>query len=802
MIFGRYQVINNVTGFHKLLYSFVFIFFTYGVNFGQEQNLKPKHKLLWSELHKKTESDKKKEEYTVSANQVLVIDQSPVNIGRLIIQGTVIVSDKQDLELKLDHLEIDGGIFKVGDSMDEFKSKLTLKFPKTDEASIIIKNEGQLLLYGNQKKSFTGQEIISIPEFNNLPKRNISIQSYSQSSILSTENAKNIYISGVSFHHNSEYHGQFAINLYGKSKVSTIITDCIIHSENSGGLYLDKTKLILKNSILIGVNQNTILCSPSGVGENNTINKNIIFHSSEKGTAAVKIQNPYQQITNNIIYSENKSDGLTYTTQKNYKDFIWQKPAKHFVLKNNKIKHLSQKDISYNSTGLYLDNFKHSGIWRTMNNEINNYSIGSILKNKNTVLQEYYWKNNIIGCLPGSAYIQKCLITADSSKHKLQIGLLVSDTIGISAPKIESLHIKNYDTGIQFYGNVENENYFKKITYDNVDKPAHFLHLSDTSYIYDIDSSLLGTDQKPETSKMIHQDHVMHQSMDHTHNNKEKKPKGNYFIAKNSFWNTNNNNSLTDQPVISKIPEWKLGELTISTGFGLDDPIHEHWKTFRDIKLTNTKNKKVLSRKKAENRESFTITANTTYSLNYNLSASDFYDISLEWDAPKDTWIILNISYKHSNSYALHPFGSLIEPSPSKDLLLHSEKTSYFIDEVSNTATIKIYNTNNHNELVLYSSDILTEISYQGNRIPLQIKTDTNANKVIISYKIPDISIKSKLVLTDSYGNPLETLFDGISENEIVKGIVDIDKHQVNKTVLFYFLTIDGQTHKGPVYAN
>ncbi|MEO0528579.1 MAG: hypothetical protein AAFZ89_15205, partial [Bacteroidota bacterium] len=497
--------------------------------------------------------------------------------------------------------------------------------------------------------------------------------------------------------------------------------------------------------------------------------------------------------------------------QEDYKNFKWTKLHSSFVLEGNtverKITNVSQENIETKTIGIFIDNFDHTGIWRTKQNKVSHFDTGVINKSKNITLDKYILENNTIGLVPGPAYINNSSIILTPYHGRQQSkAVWVTDTFSKSKPKITNLSIKNYPIGIAFEGKIGADNYFKKITYDAVEHPVQFSDLEENSYVFDKDNTLVGESITASKSVMTH--HHGHSKMskdmdmdmgdmdhgtDHT-------PKGSYLVSSDSFWKINGSVPLKENAGISKIPASQFGELTISTGFGLDDPVHEHWESFNFLSLVNTQTQKRIRLEGAKNRETFMASGNAAYELAYELP-ENVYDISLEWDAPKDSWIVINVPYKHDKVYALRSFGKLIAASPSKEALLKTNETSYFINASKGMVTVKLYNTTNHNELVLYSSEVLVEIAFEGKKVPLTMKTDVQKNEVIISYHIPDLSLNSNLILTDGYGNPMETLFNGISESNTVTATIDMNKYDLGNTIFLYFLTIDGQKHKGPVYA-
>ncbi len=728
--------------------------------------------------------------YVIPSGKTRTLTSDTPRIERLLIQGTLVVNDTEDVALHVGQMHLEGGTLRAGDTDHPFQHRFSISLgaqKKGGSSFLKVSKGGRVLLHGihtdipNTLKDTTDiKQTISI-----------GVENEQQEAAILIESAATIQISGVHLQGLGSQDTP-AISWHGKTAGPAHISHSIFSGSKHTDLYLDKTEVLIENNLFISRNGSSITCSPSGIGINNRIVRNTIYNTNNKGKFALRLLNPYQYVSNNTLYVKGNSNGIGILSPKGYESFKWKKDPKLFNLLENHIESLSEKPSS-STVGLRIDAFEHTGIWRSHRNTITNFHLGLITKSKNTIIDGYVLENNLIGIIPGVSYIQNCHLT-NEQEHPESIGIWATNEDIGSAPKILNINIANYPTGFQIENHVAQPNYFEKITYENVTTPLKFKNLSSESVLYDKDRSL---SQIPLPKTDLEPEPVI---AGHHHGSKKGKHKGLYIFHSTSALNTKESTPLSSDAMIFTAPVANFGTLTIATGFGLEDPVHEHYQQLNTVLLKHSETNRIWAKEEALDTEAFFLPANGIYEFEYQQSNAPLYDLSFEWEAPEDSWIIIKFKYPYPTIKGLRSFGSLIQPTTSMHGLMHQNETSYYFEPSSETVFAKIYNHSNRDELVIYSSDILTEIKVNGKKVPLSIYSDIKNDKIIIAYNLPTTAT-STLVLTDQYGNTLETLHDGTSDAGKVSKEFSLRKHDVRTGVYLYFLTVGEQTHKGPVYA-
>ncbi|MFP2996966.1 G8 domain-containing protein [Spongiivirga sp. MCCC 1A20706] len=733
-------------------------------------------------------AQKKYDRLLIEKGDTLLINDS-FKAKDFIIQGVVIVNDKRDIILQVGNLIIDGGTFQVGTKQNPYQSKLNIQFvaEKKKGVGLHIKNKGSLLFYGNSSditSSSEGKKAIR--------NRHITITNASNSlGAVTIENARKVEISCVQFNGLGVKSGDPALKWFGQTDHESYIQNCVFINSMDDDLHLDKTTATISKNIFISQNGTSIRCSTSGIGQGNIISSNYIENSS--GQNALIMYNPYQSIINNDIKVSGSTDGIVFTKQKGYEGYNWTASDKLFVIKENRLENVSN---NHESAGLHIEDFEHAGIWKVEDNSVTNFKVGLVNQTKNVVFADCEFINNEIGMIPGSAYIQNSRLSTNSIANTSSIGLFITDSISKSAPKVSKLNIINYGVGIQFEGKIEADNYFEKISFKNT-KPISFQAINSASFINDKDGSL---SLDLEGGPSVENDHSHHQMGHGIHSNTMKQSSSGYIMfPEASIFKTANSVLHDDSNRMLKSNKNLFGTLTIATGFGLQDPVHEHNGVFKKITLLNNFNDRAIHLKNLNNKKEVMLAANNVYDLEYELSENPIYDLSFEWEGAPNTWILLKVPYIHKNVVGIRSFGSKIPSANSIKALENSKVTTYYYDNENKVAHIKIYNQQHLDEFVLYSSHILTEISVDDKKVPLQMISNTRRNEVIVSCELSE-KTKATLNLLDYYGNVVKTLFTGIPKKGKLIGRVDLNEFDVSNNTFLYSLEVDGKVHRGPVH--
>ena len=729
----------------------------------------------------------------VEKGQTITLRKKTGTYDKIVVKGTLIIADNSTMELNMRYLVVDGGLLKTGspDKGREHPLYLNLISDEiSDTPSIWVKNNGGLVLHG----SLSGQN------------PTIFIQSKGHGAYIHMESAKTVRISGTIFNGLGVPGRTPAITWIGMAADGAYIKDCTFQESKYVDLYLDKTKALISGNRFNSLMGSSLVCSPSGIGMQNEIRSNSFYNSSGQGSFAIRLNNPYQYFSDNCITVGNRTSGMSIAPPAGYEDFVWDKAEEGFLIENNSIVYQEEDraEQAYDTLtqGLYVGNFDHSGIWRMQSNTIENFDVGLQNETSNIVIGNHVLANNTIGVMPGRGYLMDSRISCEHCADDQETrGIWVMDTHKIPDPKISNVDIAHYNVGIAFKGQMGEHNYLEKIRFNQTDKRATFSDLGTSGWITDKDGSLMPGTKKGPSAQGMHMEH----SGDHNemqtmvHGSRDNNPEGFVIFSGQSILRTENSQSMNGNPNTYFRAKDRFGILEISTGLGLSDPVHEHQGIFSHLELANSSRDTRHRFSKPGNRHQVFLASNTIYDVLYKGYGNPLFDLSFEWNAPPDQWILLRVPYLHGNVHGLQSFGSLVPESPSVTTLKHSKETSFYMDGQKKMAYIKIYGGGNSDELVLYSSQILTEITIDGHKVPLEMETDEKARKIVLRYRVP-LGVSSTLVLTDYHGNTLETLVHGPQANEEIVAFVDMDTYDVGQRLYHYFLTIDDQVHKGPIY--
>ena len=744
--------------------------------------------------------------------------ESPARLEKLIIRGTLKIEDINDIDINASRIIIDGGTLEIGTAQSKFQHRCNIVFHTSKNDSpqgIKVINNGSIIMHGSSRGSESHLETNKMDYTDGKSQkeleRNIKISSESieTNATIRIDNAQKVELSGIQFNGLGSK-TEASMFWSGQSASSNYINRSVFINSVSNDVVLDGTSVALENNIIISKNGSSIICSPFGEGIGNGIEANLIINNAKNSLFALAIYNPYQSITNNYIRTSEEANGVGILNSSDDADKMWSEPEVISVFSGNIIQYeqdCQNAALALKPIGLQVDDFKHLGIWRFRNNYISNFYYGSIISSKNTVISDFYFKNNTIGIVPGVAYVQNSSFSSEDELVKSDSkAIWVTDVFGNSAPKISDITVENYASGVHFEGLIAPLNYFEKISFNNT-PPVSFGALDASSVIRDKDGSFfaekeekmlhMGMDHSNMNhSKMNHVEDDMHQSMHIS----PMVDKGFLLFSKESALVSEHSDFLGNYVNIYKSEGNNFGNLIIATGFGLLDPIHEHGGTFKKLDISNSFNSKTISLEAPTDRHEIFIAANTYYEVDLGLEEMNLFDLSFEWEADPESWVIVKVPYKHSRAYGMHSFGPLIAQSMSEKELEKSETTTYFIDEVNEIALVKLYGDNNKGEMVLYSSDVLTEIAIANKRIPLEMRTDFDKKEITLSYDIPKQTF-SKIQMLDYYGNVVETLFNGTTTEEKTTVSVDMNKFDVEDKVYLYSLTIANKVHKGPIHA-
>lgn len=731
-------------------------------------------------------------ELNIEEGRVYELKKSTAKFDKITVRGTLKVLDKGKIRIETGLVVVDGGTLIIGTNESPLRSELTMSFRNVNgwEAGIEVLNKGTLYINGLSKRKDSSDRTIQFKSVGRNAGASIRI-----------EDADTIQINKVRFEKLGSV-SKPVLHWKGNPQEG-FVKNSLFHRNHGVAILLENTSIVLKGNRIETLNSNAIVCKNEEAGTGNHIVNNTIFTESSDSLFSVVADNPYQQINHNTLFLGGEASGIQIVpNQKDAKRTFKVRP-RDFSLDGNHIQISNQSRnnlLSSERVGILLGDFNQRAILKVTNNKVSNLPIGAIVIGQNYLIDGFHSRNNTIGIYPGKAYLSNGSFKRDA-KTKGTRAIVADTRFEATAPKISNLHIENYDLGIHFEGTIGPSNYIEKLTFVNTN-PVSFKSLSADSYVLDRDGSLLvHKESKNSKDTAVHQ-HPKHHNMDHMGHQLKKSnlEKRTLFYPENSMLVSKKSEHVSDNKNVFYSKEQLSGVLTISTGFGLSDPVHEHNRSFKSLQIEHSETRNLRKVEKNSIQEDFYLAANNNYNINYIGAGGPLYDIGFEWDAPSDTWVVVTLPYPYKNPVALRSFGALITASKSLHELHNASYTTYFIDPEKKSATLKLYNKQNIEEFVLYSRSILTEITLNNKKVPIELSTDWNKNKVNISFRTPK-NVQSRLDILDYYGNVVATLFDGVTKNELTTSTLDIKQFDVQQKIFRYSLTVDGKNHKGPIYA-
>ena len=729
----------------------------------------------------------------IEKGQEYVLNNGHLEVDTLIVRGVFKVADTKDVSLKFKHMVIEGGEFQAGTKAAPFKHRLLLMMASKESAITII-NEGNFSLFGTSsliaKPAVDGFEKDPVSDIN---QQNIILTSELDfSGNLSINNGGSISISGVLFDGlGTEL--QPAVAIENQSNTNAFLKNCRFTASNNLDVQLLESNFIIEKNVLVSKSGSSICSKNSGKPTSTIIRNNTIYNTSNKGTFAVVLKGFAHTFTNNHVEVEAHSHGVGIFENE---EKIEATDGRKLNLHHNKITNTTEHQ--HQSIGLSIGNCSSKKLITSTGNTIQGFETGAIFRASNFVASDYHFKHNKTGCVPGTAYLEDCLFEANLQiSEATNRAFWVTDTYSKSAPKIKNIKIIDHKVGFHFEGVISKANFFKQIQYENTN-PISYSNLHKASVIHDADGTLIG--QKREVALHKNSKHRNHQHHSHHPRKTENQDgAGHILYATNSFFKNDASNPVSNTNGLLYSKRANLGTLTIATGMGLTDPVHEHDGVFNGISCRN-KVGGVKHLNGISNKYVLEVIAEEWYELDFGEQTLPFFDLGFEWEAPSGKSAFLKVPYPHSNPIGLRSFGNLLAAVGSMDALKESNTSTYYWDKDKELVFLKMVAQENFEEMVIYSSSVLTEITVDGDKVPIAIKADKKRNDVTFKYVLPNLQSYSKLEVLDYYGNVVELLYDGHLKKETNIVSINLENYDFQNNVYRYALTVDEVVHRGPVH--
>ncbi|MEM9361379.1 MAG: G8 domain-containing protein [Bacteroidota bacterium] len=733
----------------------------------------------------------------VEKDQEYLVKDSVLEVDELIIKGIFRLDDTRNIKLKFSRLVIDGGKCIAGTREHPYQHQLWFEFD-SDSSAIEVINNGSMQLCGvsnHNNAPKTSDVANSLMDDTANCSINFSAQSGNSGYII-FEKTSQIQIAGVQFY-GMGTESNPAILFQDVSEADSFVKNCVLRESKNTDLELVNSAIEVEGNSIFSKLSSSIRSNSTNNSLFSTFKNNQIYNISGQDSYAVVLQNLGCQFVENQIFVENNTNAIgILTDEKN--PLVSLTNNQKLIFNDNRLVNLSKEGQKTN-IGLRVNDFGSRNIQRIIGNTIVNFGIGALLQNTNMLVSKSSFSNNTVGCVPGRSYLENVTFSRKNpSTKENSIAVKVTDEYGISAPKIKEVTIQNYATGFQVEGLVSSSNYFKGINYTNT-KPISFSTIDPETLVYDWDGSLLGkhktSEAKPKKEMHAHLAHQNHHGKDA----KQDEGKGFILYPKNSFLHHTSDKPIANSESIRFAPKSIIGELTIATGMGLTDPVHEHDGIFNGVRLTNETGIATSLHVKS-NKYQLNAISEELYELEFTNTEPLFYDYGFEWEAPTGKSIYLKLPYPHLNPVAMRSFGNQLYSVNDMVALKESAESSFYWDSANGYVYLKMVAQNNFEEMVIYSSNVQTEIELGGRKISMSITTGISGERIYFEYTLPQENQYSKLEVLDYYGNVVELLYDGYLDMFTNKVSINLKNYDFSKNVYRYALTVGDKVHRGPIY--
>lgn len=784
------------------------------------------------------------ESVVIPKGKIMLLDISPEPLLSIKIKGALLVQDRQDISIKVAKLIVaENALLSIGRIDQPFRHQLNLFFIDQlgTENGLTVKAGGRLLVYGkSETEELSAWKSNQAPAHNQAyPRHTVFFKSSGNARIRIQDEAALLQIDGVDFKGLGGITRKgYAVEIgdlsedNSQSKTSQSISpegfynyirNCNFSNIASGVIQLDKTqRFTIENNQFHQINGPAIQCAPSGIGWGNRFHNNLIafcrLHDETQTLGAIHVFHPGQSIRQNKVFAVSGGNAYRFEAPPAYENYDWTKTSSTFDFQSNLAQGFQSTRASqqhHYMAALHFGYFEHHQIWTLKGNQFTDFPLGIHNLNKNILIDSTLILNCSSGLIPGGAAFSRTQIIFEEgycvTSHP-EVAILADGMEQLNAPVIHQLWVKGYPIHLKFKGPIAAHHDFSKLEFDR-EATIHFtdfpkeqqIRIRNTQLPYDANkmknrhSSHLV--DRPGKLVSLHSKTDKRKTLDpqeHHHHHHAQKPEVQWVVLPPA------------SPFISPIcqamangqsyvcPSEAFGQVTISTGLGLDDPVHEHHRLFEDLSIRPSGQGWIPMSAQPGNRISLDVATNSVYELRWT-NVQDLTDISCEWAAAPESHIELRFSYPFEQPFGFRSFGEKVPELKSMDALRQSKQTCFYINPSNQTAHLKIVNEGNYDDLVLYSFTTDTEITINQQAVPIKIDFKHNTQKLSLAYHLPKAA-PVKLELLDYFGNTRAVLVDKKERKGNHKVFIPLAVYPLDKALYFYSLEVAGQKHKGPLY--
>ena len=667
----------------------------------------------------------------------------------------------------------------------------TLRLPADEERLYdSLEVYGTLLIDAPLRPGLTLQHIVVKPGGSALLSSAVASLELS-CSIIVERGAGAVSLHGV--HLRKPTNANFALAVYGG------VLTCTNSSIRGQGnlVLLDGTEgAVLKDNTFYTEGGSALRIAPAGLGASNEVSGNDIeVVSHDRTTAAVYFGNPLQRFTGNEVRLRGYGVAVDYSPLAAYTSYSWPGAGLHFT--DNQL----LATTPGLGVGLRVAYHKLPGYAVVAGNLIAGFNIGAELDCPFLIARDWTLRDNRTGIQLGRGRLEESRIVAP--RVAARAGVVVPGGNAPSNLQLREVMIHGYPTGVVVPEKLSERSSISGLELHGVDLALELPAVAEGSLFFPTGAPFLSSSSIPNAPHDHHAGHGerMHGHHQSTEPTTEEMPHGmahDHVAPPSPALHLLPSPHRAVSPTCTDYAGWKVcpvqavGELTISTGFGLSDPVHEHDRPLLDPVLTLQNQTWVLA---SEHQAVTTLmAAEQLYELAIP-ELNDIYDISLHWACEGDGLARLRLLYPHENpqvftalGYQLPQFETLKEWSATTD-------PGWFFDEAAGAVYVGIKAVDGTAEVVVYNQSVVTELYDKDLAVPVTT-TYGMTGEVTLNYQTQP-GRATRVVLTDIFGMPYAEL-PAVAD---AQGKAEVTYRDVAGQAQpgWYFLYIGDQYFKGPI---
>ena len=553
---------------------------------------------------------------------------------------------------------------------------------------------------------------------------------------------------------------------------------------------------VLRNNTLYTEAGSALRVAPAGLGSDNDISGNDIeVVSHDRATVAVFFGNPLQRFLGNEVRLQGYGVAVDYSPPTAYNSYTW--PAAELQFSNNQL----LATTPGLGVGLRVAYHKLPGYAVTKGNLIAGFAIGAELDCPFFIARDWTLRDNGTGIHLSRGKLEESKIVAPQAAARA--GVVAPGGRSATNLQLRDLMIHGYPTGVVVPDHLSERSSISGLQLHGVDLPLELPASAEGSLFFPQGASFLSGSP---ASQEHHGHHAGHgEAMDGHHQKAES-------ASEETPLGMAHNHAAPPSPALHLLPSqhravspactdhagWKVcpvqavGELTISTGFGMSDPIHEHDRPLLDPVLIRQGQTRTLP---SDHQTATTlIAADQLYELAIP-ELENIFDISLSWACEGDGLARLRLRYPHKSPQVFTALGYQLTRFTKLDEWSAATEPGWYFDEAAGAVYVGIKAVDGTAEVIVYNQSAVTELYDKGLAVPVTT-TYVTAGEVTLTFQTQP-GRATRVVLTDIFGMPYAEL-PAVADTQ---GKTEVTYRDTAGQAQpgWYFLYIGDRYFKGPI---